>query len=580
MGFGMCPRKTRGAIWSIFRRVVSQYFRCIRQLGLQASWMTWSYPRWWQCLLATGLLLGAPVISVSMAQEEVVLKVPLSAVSLSEGEKVCIPVVVENHGSTSLQGLSLEVYPPQGMEVGFQRPSGERLEPRSGMAWILSLKRAAEGRLGLTRLLLRYQRTPEGERAAVPGVAVTEFLVEEAQPPLIRKVANVTTHSALKVLEDLREGGLVFLVVDNLLSVPLEVIEVHSYQPDFVAVKLLSKKVPEIIGGKTGGREKDGAVPTVKLPLVVPAGNSRVLPYVIVTRPPVEPGEQTVLWEMDVAWNDGNMSRRSTLVAKHDFSVSVLGSSALLEAVKVPSLFMLPGALVVMTIVFLRRRWAPRVETKLSVFNPEFWLVAVAISIGAIYGYRWFTAWLGQPRDYMARYGVEDIFRLWLGSLAGGFLIYLLLVGREALWRRFQAYRRSRWLPTPNDSPVELLRKLARNGMGLELPQIRWENDDGAHLAFELLTLEDGTHWLAPLISLRWGNRNDELRMEVNSAISNNNPLKLADLLETAEKIKVCRVDWESSGPSGLNHPIAVSFAHGQLPHREAATWIVTWQGE
>jgi hypothetical protein len=531
------------------------------------------------------LLAGVPSASAAAAATEVTLSTPPGPVVLALGESARVPVVVANPGPAPVDASSLEVFAPPGVHVEPHPPPGNRLDAGASEVWVLHLERTPEGHVGPVHLVLHHLHSRGDGEAPIPGVAVAQLQVEEAAVPAAGAVAEVATRSALKVLEDRRQGGLVFLVVTNTSAFPVEVTRVRSYKPDFVALHPL--RIPDGDAAGESARketaEPDGKAgrgggpgrPAFELPVTVPPGQSKALPYTMTAEPPVEPGEHAVLWEVELAWEQGGRRHSGTLVAEHAFTVSVLGGSALLEAVNVPSLLMLPGALMVMTVVFLRRHWAPRVESRLTVVNPEFWLIAVALSIGAAYAYRWITAWLGKPRDYLARYGLEDIFRLWLGSLAAGLLIYLGWMGGAALWRRLGARRRARLVPAPTDRPSAALRKLARTENTLVLPQIRWQVEGGTQQAFELARAEGGTLWVAPPITVEWHGEGGSWRTQVDDLVAKDDPQALAALLENGEKEGRLRALWKPVGPLGLHGPTAVAFADDDPPQQEAPRRIV-----
>lgn len=538
-------------------------------------------PRWPSAAVLTALLVGAPCGSAA-ATTEVTLSTPPEPVVLAPGEPAEVPVVAANPGPAPVEALSLEVFAPPGIHVEPHPPPLDRLDPGASEVWVLHLTRTPEGHVGPVHLVLHHLHRAGDGSAPVPGVAVAQLEVEEAAAPEAGAVAEVTTLSALKVLEDRRQGRLVFLVVTNTSAFPVEVTGVRSYKPDFVAVHPLRKQDGQAAGGSTREEtgEPEGAgggpeQPVVELPVTVPPGQSKALPYTMTAEPPVEPGEHAVLWEVELAWEQGGHRHSGTLVAEHAFTVSVLGSSALLEAVKVPSLLMLPGALIVMTVIFLRRHWAPRVDPQLTVVNPEFWLIAVALSIGSAYAYRWITAWLGEPRDYLARYGLEDIFRLWLGSLAAGLLIYLGWMGGADLWRRAGALRQARRVPAPTDRPPEALRKLAKTRKTLILPQVRWQVEGGTQQAFELARADGGTLWLAPPITVEWRGEGGSWREQMDELVAKDDPEALATLLEKGEEEGRLRALWKPVGPLELHGPTAVTFADDDPPQQEAPRRIV-----
>ena len=67
-------------------------------------------------------------------------------------------------------------------------------------------------------------------------------------------------------------------------------------------------------------------------------------------------------------------------------------------------------------------------EFPLTPGNPEFWFVAITLSLIAGLFYPLITSWFGRGRNYFLGYGIEDVIYVWCGSIVVGSFTFLLVL--------------------------------------------------------------------------------------------------------------------------------------------------------
>lgn len=420
-------------------------------------------------------LLVAPVAALAAepaGAETVDVQVHPSPVPIDAGGSAVVVFTARNDGALALRNLTL-LFP--GGDPDDEGSALASLEPGATGHWSVTLRRAEDAPPGKRPWLLRYTAV-QGSRET-PGASAGSL--EIVEPPERPQRVSATVTSKLGVLEDVREAGLAFVEVENLTDRTLRLTGVKVHAPYFVRVAPVAADAGERPCG--GFRTRDEKAPAPFATRHLPPRSSLLLPYSLVACRAIEPGEHMVVWEIEVGEEHGDAPSRSVL-ARHEFKAQVLGESALLQAVKVPSLLLLPGALVLLTWGFLRHRRDLEAK-RLGPAQAEFWLLAVFLSIIAAFVYPLLTNRLGDPRDYLVAYGIYDIFHLWGGSMVVAAVAYALwwsgrwaLAGAARKWeegKARRALRREQRNPQPGDPPLTVLRKLAAAGrVSLRLQQV------------------------------------------------------------------------------------------------------------
>jgi len=280
----------------------------------------------------------------------------------------------------------------------------------------------------------------------------------------VDKVAEVQIKSAVKVLQE-GQPGVVLVIVRNISNVPVAI-----------------TKVDVTIDGKE--TSQDPTQDSIKATITGLTPEQPVLPQhaqklkVDLSARQIEEGTHLLLVQVDLKWNKNNQPLTGSLFASYDFSVEVIALSGVLSVLGASSILFLPGFLAVTVFFVLNRlwgKWWQGEKWQLDWKSPEFWMVALTVSLVAPYIYRWVSPWrFGETRDYLKGYGLSDVVLIWFASISISIVcwgIYRIIRETIVWWienqrRRLVNYGDSLELD-PNDNPNELLSKLAR----------RWEWD-------------------------------------------------------------------------------------------------------
>src|SRR6202043_1762833 len=100
---------------------------------------------------------------------------------------------------------------------------------------------------------------------------------------------------------------------------------------------------------------------------------------------------------------------------------------------------------------------------ELTIVSPGFWILAVTFSGLFAPVYYWLTR-----VNYLLSYGVDDLRNVWLASIVIGAVVYLAIAGGTLERRRER-------VPDSADEPVTVLKKLAKNHLGILLPEMKYK---------------------------------------------------------------------------------------------------------
>jgi len=270
----------------------------------------------------------------------------------------------------------------------------------------------------------------------------------------------------------------------------------------------------------------------------------------------VTPGVYPAQFEVSAYWNWVGKPEERHLIVTKTATLGVFFESELLKALSIPSFLVLPGCLVIFTMQMLLafNVLGAKNESKLpdlGVTTSSFWILSITYS--GIYAVLYIAL---MKNNYLLRYGLEDLVRVWLSSILIGVVLYLLIAGIT------QKRRRER-VPTATDDEVTVLRKMSRNGLGLVVPEVRFTLNNIAWRGFAIEPIKDGNTllWVAPPIATEWGANpaavaaetahNADLTMALNPAAADARDviaLRVADRLHEASSNNLVEVRWDPQG--------------------------------
>ena len=181
-----------------------------------------------------------------------------------------------------------------------------------------------------------------------------------------------------------------------------------------------------------------------------------------------------------------------TAVVEQKVTVGVPGVSDALTAIGLPSLLLVPGALVLATWSLLLGTEEAAKFKWLDWKSSSFWVVSITISIivfGIIY-YMW-------SANLLIAYNVKDVAWLWIGSVSLSAVTFGL---NRALKELLACYTE----PRPKDEPIDIMKKLQRANLPFYLQSyVRTSNNNQKQTIFRLtFSAPNGKVWVIPLMLL------------------------------------------------------------------------------
>lgn len=315
----------------------------------------------------------------------------------------------------------------------------------------------------------------EGKDPVLQRYLFKELKITAPVAPTVPALAEIDFKGTLNALSHERPGQL-FVTLTNKHSQTLEVASIEVSTPQFI------KATPD------------------KATVTLPYGETKVVRVDIKVEEQIVPGKYPIVVTAAVAAPDG---LSSTVVKSQDVEINVLGESDILLKLGVPSLLFLPGVLFLLTWQLL---WSfgktaeQRQAYSMTATNTTFWVIAVALSIGAALAYPKivFTI-LKDKRDFLVAYGLIDYMYVFGIAIGGATILFVVWLTAKAAVARWKAFMASQHLPTIDDRPEVIVTKLGRLKRSIVLPRARAAGGPAAELVFVLEPWRDSTSiWIAP----------------------------------------------------------------------------------
>lgn len=386
------------------------------------------------------------------------LELTPTAVQLGSGESTQVMAVIRNNGGTSAQNMQIHWFTDLALTVKPQAIRSRSIQPGGMLAWPVTISQSVAGRtVGPLHFWVSYTTRSETsgsgkDEVGISGVAVASLDVQERASLAVDKLVTLKLEAAVDQLDENR-SALLYVVVTNTAAVPVTVKAIETYSPDFIKFG-----VPEIGSNATLAPETSR---TFRVPVTV---TDRVVT-----------GNQRVVLAVELAWVDAGKPRTGTLSVAQTLPVTVFGESDLLKLMGVPSFLFLPGFLALATFVGLWTRVAPRTKPAEPLTVADTALVAITLSLLATFVYPILSG-----RNYLRGYGLRDVMMVWFGSILFALVVWSGVAGTISLRAKLRRYQQQqaqqrdlaaqaehigRITPTKNDSPLDMLTRMALNGV-------------------------------------------------------------------------------------------------------------------
>lgn len=476
------------------------------------------------------ILLLVPITALAQMPEVEVQVIPDKIELRAKGQGEVL-IVVRNPFTTALNNVKLSSFTDAGVEISIETEDTREIKPNGTMAWRGQLsQRQNEPVAGTVHFRLDYTWPGNDKIKNVSQVALGSLAVAARQPETAEQVAEVRLEAAQAAIME-RRPGLIYLIVTNTTDVPIQVTHISQSGPAFVTFG-----PPDLGNGVSLG-----------------ARQVRAFPIKVEATGAVQPGKHLLLFEVALAWEKTGRAWTGSLAATHEVEIGVLGESEILTAIGVPSFLILPGFLMVMTWGLLWRLLpAKATDFPLKAATPEFWFVAITLSLLTAIVYPFATIILGAPRNYLDGYTLGDIISIWFASIILAGVIYLLGAGGYNLWRHLRLWQERRRIPSSKDTPITVLKKLHQQNLGLELKRVEFTMQGENQRAFLLENHDESQTrlWIGPAIIVEWlEGASPALQQKVEQQLNpKGSAARLAELLQEGQKLGALRVRWKPMG--------------------------------
>ena len=385
--------------------------------------------------------------------------------------------------------------PPPDLTLGFSAPPGVAVvvgpkTPGPGqVSWLVTL--SAKGDPEDAGSIDFHVTRPGGARAGLPAPASLTIAVAPGRTSSPAEDIELAIKTDFGTITETSAAG-AYLVVKNKAKYPLSVEALRVDSPRFLSVWAIElddgRRCPS--RGLKHLRTSQPLTPAVSVP---PHGTVRIPLCLDMGTPRI--GDWLLLADATVARTQGGAVSRGEAFAEQKVTVGVPGVSDVLKVLDVPSLLIVPGALILGTWSLLLGGAAASQPGWLQFKTSSFWIAAVTLSIVIFAALKLLP---GTP-DFLFAFSLTSVAFLWVGCVGGAGLTYFG-------WRGVLEYQRRQREPLETDKPLQILRKLKRAGAGFYLAPVEVTQATQKQKVFVLpFAAPEGKAWVVPKIKVAAG---------------------------------------------------------------------------
>lgn len=432
------------------------------------------------------------VISISFyatclaGTSDIQLEIKPLKILLAQEEPSDVLIIARNTSSSLISNLQLKWLSDTDVAIRNNLPNDASIQPNGTLAWSVRLTQDTKKRTdGSIFFMLHYDKKGTTGIKGSFGVALATLEVQSRPPDAVNKMAEVVIESALDEIQEQRSGD-IYLVVKNISNVPITLAQIKGDKPDFITLDIPS------INAKG---------------LSIDPQKAEVLKIPVKVGDKAHPSKQRIVFTAPFSWIKSGQAGSGSLIVPYTVNVNILGESDLLKLLGVPSLFFMPGFLMLEVILILLKRVTPAQKKQVEFSASEVILISVTLSLVAALLYPHITGTIGQQRNYLTGYGLKDIYLLWFGSITIGLVFWSAMTGCLALINKYKEYKKAvkerQRMPSEKDSPIEILKKLSLNNIKFPLTQVKVRIKSDEMQCFLISSEITDKAWVAPHIIAR-----------------------------------------------------------------------------
>ena len=259
-------------------------------------------------------------------------------------------------------------------------------------------------------------------------------------------------------------------------------------------------------------------------------------------------GTYRVILSADLSGQINGCTRAVTLIAHKDMSFEVLGSSAILTAVGIPSFLLAPGFLMLMAAIILwklgmrPKRVAADAAFPFPPKDTEFWVLAITLSLLVLL--------LPDAQQRFTNYRLTFVGFIWLASLLSAALVYLIIVMGI---NKYDAIKGAAALSETDDAEGALA-KIAKLSKNTFIPLVQCDLTKaalgtGTSQRFMPMRMPSPA-WTVPAIVFDWVAAVDaNILREISAARGSRDLPHLASVLQRAKAASLITLEWDPDAP-------------------------------
>ena len=458
------------------------------------------------------ILLFTSVVSAQMGPIQ--LSVTPNTLALSPGEKATVLILASisptNPDPLKPMTITLSSFTGAGVDLHFLTDAKQQVpSSRDNISWLTEITASETGVSPGTLYLMAEYALADAGGQIITRVTTATLGITARPVEAVTDVLSVTLYSDIQTLLDLQERNAI-LVLTNISNAPISITN--------VVPTLTISNVDQL---------KASVIPRPRLPLPLLPQQTQEISITLGVGSSIVAGNNLLVVRVDAKWMRGELGQQGSIVVTKAFQSGVFGESAILTAVGIPTLLLLPGFLMMISLGLIRRMLRPpTVSTSEpdpssqkgapALANSEVWFWAISFSLVLFLIYPWISRpWLRivtshwqAPRNLLTGYGFIDIVYLWLiAALAGGIFA---AIGQWSAptRRRLIRWRLEQFTPTSFDNEVMVLEKLVRNdNRNFQVEKRRYKDEAEEVCVLHKAIDEPGKIWVTPRINVEKGLR-------------------------------------------------------------------------
>jgi hypothetical protein len=484
------------------------------------------------------LILGSFFLVVSPveagADTDIAMELVPNTLQLSSSTEQTVMLVINNTSVNEISNLQVTYYPDSIIKINFITSFTNPIPPGGSLALQLHISRLATV-LEKETIYIKVdfiEKSPQSEaeihKIQILPLQITTVSEEKVADPLI-----ITTFISNDTLQE-KQTDSIIVNLKNSLTEPVEVQAIAPLVDSNITVTQIDN-----------------------LPIVIAPGNGANVSFnvSINSEGAFQSGEYPILFTINGVTQYSQ--RQVQMTAVQTVTLGVVGESDLMKLLGIPSFLVLPGFLIVTTILVLYRLFSKKAYDNKAV-APEFWLAAISLSIGLFFIYKPLTFLLtkmqilSHERDFLSGYGLTDLLVVWIISILIGIVICVLYYLLKLIWQGIKRLAAYIFTFSGEESELDFLKKQTRRFQDFFVPQVEVISDTQTYRGWQVEYDDKAkTSVICSRLKLKWQSPFYEKKDQIKDLLQKKgfiSQYQLVNLIEKAESSGQVQIKWDEMG--------------------------------